>query len=34
MALIVATAMTHGATLWTRNVEHFPMVDGLTSDLA
>lgn len=29
--IIAATATTHDASLWTRNVKHFPMFDGLTS---
>jgi predicted nucleic acid-binding protein len=29
--LIAATATAHEAPLWTRNVKHFPMFDGLTS---
>ena len=28
--IIAATARTLDATLWTRNVKHFPMIDGLT----
>lgn len=27
--VIAATAAIHGATLWTRNVKHFPMMAGL-----
>lgn len=27
--VIAATAAMHGATLWTRNVKHFPMMAGL-----
>lgn len=27
--IIAATAAQHDATLWTRNVKHFPMVTGL-----
>ncbi|MEX0835151.1 MAG: type II toxin-antitoxin system VapC family toxin [Nitriliruptor sp.] len=29
--IIAATAAVHDASLWTRNTEHFPMFDGLTS---
>lgn len=29
--LIAATAMQYDATLWTRNVKHFPMFAGLTA---
>lgn len=29
--VIAATAEVAGADLWTRNIKHFPMFDGLTS---
>jgi predicted nucleic acid-binding protein len=28
--IIAATVELHDATLWTRNLKHFPMLDGLT----
>lgn len=29
--IIAATAVAQDASLWTRNIKHFPMFDGLTS---
>lgn len=29
--IIAATALTHDGSLWTRNVKHFPMFDGLAA---